>query len=272
MVTGGKPHSIINVRRDKCVYGVSYKGGVLSALAVDLKGEARGEISLDASPDASPADQVISLVTALGKKAARPLALALALNCEERERVVETLEERLQAKVFLTTNTAALTYRALWKGGALPIVAIGVGNGVKCACLEKTGCRVADLGDLPSSTAFAGEGSYLSLLSAARVERRLRTTDFRGLYEVVDGRAAETRELSSYVHALARAIASLADLADRVYSPREILLFGEYITQGFFDRITLLSRVGDRIKRVQGERAEFAYGAAVSALIEGVFS
>ena len=269
---GGKPHSVINVRGDKCVYGISYKSGTLTALAVDLKGEKVEEIVAETAESTPPAQQVISLAVALGKKSPSPLAVALALNCEERESILRALEERLRAKVLSTTNTAALAYRAFWQGSLLPVVAVGVGSGIKCACLEREGCRVVDLGDLASSAAFTGEGSYRALLSASRVERRLRLADFRGQYEITEEGAAETKEVGSYSRSLARALASLTEIAERMYSPQELLLFGEYITQGFFDRILSYSRVGKKVKREEGDRADFAFGAAVVALVEGVFS
>ncbi|HCU56185.1 MAG TPA: hypothetical protein DIC18_02485 [Clostridiales bacterium] len=269
---GGKPHSMINVCEGKCVYGISYKSGVLTALSIGLKGEIKREHTQETKEGELPSEQVYSLTQKLIKEGEPPLAIALAFNFEGREEVAERLERSTGAKVLLITNTAAIAYRALWQGSPLPVLAIGVGNTVKCACLDEKRCRVTDMGALLSAPAFCGKGDYRSLLSAARVEKVLRSGDYGGHYELCEAGLMETRDLPSYSRALARSVAAVTEIAHCMCAPQEIYLFGEYLTQGFFDRVCAFSRVGDSLRRESGERLNFAYGAALCGLTEGVFN
>ena len=151
---GGKPHSIINLREENLVYGVSYLSGALTVATLGLKGDIRDIFSMEVQAGESPASALFSLSERLATCEGIPRALALALNCEERELLISSIEEKLGISVFPTTNTAALAYRAYWRGSPLPICVIGVGRGIKCACLTEGGCHVAELGSLPSVPAF----------------------------------------------------------------------------------------------------------------------
>ena len=56
-----------------------------------------------------------------------------------------------------------------------------------------------------------------------------------------------------------------------IAAPREIRLFGEYVTRGFFDRIR--ARLPDLpLSREEAEGEDFAVGAGIAALTERVFS
>ena len=269
---GGKPHSVINLRKENLVYGVSYLSGALTVAEVGLKGDLREVFALDLQEGETPESALCRLAELLATREGRPRALALALNCEGKERLVRSLEEKLSVPVLPTTNTSALAYLAYWRGGSLPICVIGMGRGVKCACLDEKGCRAAELGSLRAAPAFSEEGDYRALLSAARVEESLRKADYRGHYLVEGGRLFETQTLGEYSRALALSIASLSDWVDALCTPREIYLFGEYLSGGFFDRIKDYAAAGDKLVLLRAEREDFACGAATAALIERVFS
>ena len=269
---GGKPHSAINLRKENCVCGLSYLSGVLTATALDLKGEVRDCRSLELSAAKDSYAALLALAKESAAAGGRPRALALALNCEERDRLVSSLEDALGIPVFPTGNVAALAYLVYWRGARLPLSVLGVGRGVKCASLEKGKCVISDLGSLRSAAVFTEEGNYRSLLSVARVDRILCEGDYRGHYLAEREGAREIETLGEYSRALASAIADLSDIVDALRAPREIYLFGEYLTEGFVKRIGECAAAGGKIRWIKACREDFACGAATAALIEGVFN
>ena len=267
---GGKPRSVINVRPECAVCGISYKGGALSACLADLGGGVLRSETREVK-GCYPEEAVYPLAEEFLHEG-KPLALALALNCEDRAGLIRRLEERIGVPVIPTSNTAAIAYRAYFEGGELPLAAIGIGKGVKCAFLEKSGCRLAEMGSLLSAPAFTAEGRFGDLLSASRVERTLCRADYRGHFLRENGITQETKELGEYSRALALSVAELAEIADKMLSPHEIYLFGEYLSEGFFRRIREASAISDKVRLVTQSPADFAYGTALAALAEGVFS
>ncbi len=268
---GGKPHAVLNVNPNRRAYGISYKSGVLTAVAADLKGEARETLCEQMAEGASPIQSVLSLALALVDRAPPPVAVALSLNCEEKELILRALEERLGAAAYSATNTAAVACLALWRGASFPVVAVGVGNGVKCAVTEQNGCRMIDLGALPSPLLFTQDGTVLSALSAARVEEVLRRSDYRGNFFRRGDRVTEIKDLAEYSRALSKAVASLVETVDVMLSPAEIVLFGDYLSEAFF------ARIRDEIRRpapmfFPAEKEDFALGTALLALKRKVFS
>lgn len=267
---GGKPHSVINARADKCVYGISYKSGRLTACVLTLGGDRIRVREREAT--GNPENTLAEMTQRLSGESPTPVAIGLALNCEGLEDILRALSDRTGAKVLPTTNTAALLYKAFWQGRELPLAALGVGNRVKCAVLDESGTRVTDLGSLPSAGAFTERGDYLSLLSASRVERRLRAKEYGGCYEITEEGAVETNDLSSYSRALAKGLAALTETADRLLSPRELWLFGEYVTEGFFRKASEYSSARPDLRLATPTAEDFAYGAGIAALTECVFS
>ena len=267
--SGGKPHSVINVRPERCVYGVSYKSATLTAVACDLKGGTICELSQGV--DGTPPQAVLSILEALSRKAPDPLGISFALNCDAREALLSRVEERFHVSPSFMTNTAAVAYLCARQGASFPLVALGVGNHIKCVSYDGKSCRVADVGDLPSAFAFSEEGSYRSLLSAARVESTLRLKSYRGHYLWEGDRLAETKDLSSYSRALVRAFVALTETVDVLLAPKEIYLFGEYVTQRFFERIREESGARN-LRLFRPDESDFAYGAAISALMTQVLN
>ena len=267
---GGKMHSVINVHSEKRVYGVSYKSGVLTAVAADLKGEIRESVSEETPSEVSPLGIVYALVAALREKAPPPLAIALALNCEGKDEVLKGLGERYHASVISLTNTEAVAYLALYQGASLPVAAIGIGNAIKCAVIERGARRAVDLGTLASPALIAGEGSYASALSVSAVESALRASEYRGKRLVEGGRIAEIRDLADYSHALALTIRSLAETVARLLSPAETIMFGEYLSETFFSRVK--KEGAENLCYLRPEKQDFALGAALAALFDEVFS
>jgi len=271
--SGGKPHSAINAAQGNAVYGISYKAGVLTGSALGLRGERLCNHSVRVSDGkVSPHTYVERVVDGLLELSPPPLAIALAMNCNEVEKVGASLSERLSVPHFLLTNTAAMAYRRLWETERYPFAVIGVGNRVKCAVLSDA-CRVFDAGSLLCPVAATAEsGRYESLLSVSEVERCLRERAYRGHFFLGAPHPAEITSAGEYSRLLALTLATLADTAERMLAPCELCLFGEYVTDGFFDRIRAESRRPDSLRLLRSSPADFADGAALCALVEGVFS
>ena len=268
---GGKMRSRINVRPSARAYGISYKSGVLTATAVDLKGEAQECVSQEVEEGVLPVHSVLSLALALQNRAPEPLAIALSLNCENKEDVLKSLEDRFGVKTFSTANTAAVCYRSLWQDGAKSVAAIGVGSGVKCAFLDGDDCRVMDFGALPSPYLLTEGGTILSALCAAEVEEVLRHSRYRGRYFMQNGFPAEVRDLADYSRALAKTVAFLVSVAQTTLSPQKIVLFGDYLSETFFARVKEAAGAQNLVY-LQAERSDFSIGSALCALTEGFFS
>ena len=268
---GGKMRSVINVHPMRRVYGVSYKSGVLTAVAVDLKGEIRESISREVAETSSPPDSVLALTNALRESAPEPIAIALSLNCEEKEVVFARLRERFQGKVLPSTNTAAIAYLSLWRGAELPILSLGLGNRVKCVFLEERGCRHIELGELRSPCLVTEEGSIQSALSALNVEEILRRSNYRGKYYIEGGSVSEIRDLGEYSRALALAVAALIEGLTATLSPHSVFLFGEYLSEAFFERIEERTR-WDAPTYLSPDREMYALGTALYAMTEEVFT
>lgn len=269
---GGKPHAVLNPAPDRCVYGISYKSGKLYAAALDLRGEVVGARSLTVAENLSPTKAVNVIAARLAEEVPAPLVVALALNCRERDELLASLCAELGAEILLTTNTAALAHRALWEGEPYPLVTIGIGGRVKCAYLDRDGYRAADLSDLTLAPVFSRGKGCGAVLSASRVEEILFSHEYAACRTIEGERLSVCRDLADYSRALVRAIVSLAEAAETFYAPREIRLFGEYLTKGFFDRI--LAEYGGNVPliREQAEGGEFARSAALFALISRFFS
>ena len=265
---GGKKRSVINLHPERRAYGISYKSGVLTAAAIDLAGEVR-EIVRSEREDISPTERVLSLASTLRESAPPPSAIALSLNCEEKEVILSALTERYGAACFSTTNVEGAATLAAWQGEPLPLAAIGLGRKVKGAFLSAEGSRTVDFGTLPSPRILTSDGSIDAALSAERVEEVLRLSDYRGMLFTERGRISEIRDLADYSHALASTLSSLVEIAKVTLSPRRILLFGEYLSSAFFERIR-----GEREDLVyfRGERDDFARGSALCALIRAIFN
>ena len=268
--SGGKPHSVINIVRDKAVYGVSYKSRTLSAAALSLSGEklvSRERYVSD--PAISPARYVEEILMDLCHSAPAPIAIALAVNSAETQALSESLAKKYRARCFPTGNVAALAYRCLWETGETPLAVLGIGNRIKCAYLSE-GCRVAEAGGLRCPVATTRSGNtYERILALSTVEERLRLARYRGVYAVEGDRLRESLELGEYARTLARTIASLAEEAHAFLAPRRLFLYGDYLTEGFFERVRSESRAP--IERLRAEKEDFAVGAAFLALTEGVF-
>ena len=266
---GGKMRSVINLRPDKRVYGISYKSGVLTAVAADLGGEARERASQEPPDGASPLGCVYALVNALKRKAPPPIAIALSLNCDGKEDVLRGLAERYGVPTLSLTNTEGAAHLALWQGAPMPIAALGVGARVKCAFVDYAGRRVAEVGALPSPALITGEGSYASALSSSAVEETLRTSRYHGKYCIERGRITEVRDLADYSAALALTLSSLVKAVEHFLSPSRVILFGEYLTEAFCARV---QEVVGKVVYTRPEKEDFARGAAICALKECVFS
>ena len=268
---GGKPHAVINVHPDRRTYGISYKSGVLTAYAMGLRGEGKESLFREPQPTRSPSESVSDLVRDLSKKAPAPTAIGLALNGEYRDSIAQDISQHFGVPVILTTNTASVAYRALWQGGRLPLAVIGLGQSVKCAVWDRE-MRAFDLGDLPSSPAFASSDGCRALLSASKVEAALRDARFDDIFTVESGKVIPCRTQGAYARALALSIASLCRMVCRMLQPSELLLFGEYLSAGFFDRIKSLADLPGELRLLDLSREDFAQGAASCALIERVLS
>ena len=268
---GGKPHSVINAHPHRRVYGVSYKSGVLTATAVDLKGCSRESLSQEVEEGASLTQSVLSLLLALQERAPDPLTMAVSINCEEKVALLKGLEDRFGVPAISCTNTTAVAYLALWKGAELPVAALGIGAGVKCAVIEGEGRRNINLGGLPSSPLVTGEGTFRAALCSSAVEETLRRSRYRGQYVLNEGYLAEINDLGEYSRALAKTIVSLAGLIRVTLSPARTVLFGEYLSEAFFERIVKESPESD-LTFFQADRPAFALGTALCALKEGVFN
>lgn len=268
---GGKMRSVINARPSARAYGISYKSGTLTATATDLKGEEKESVSQEVAEGVLPVHSVLSLAFALRDRAPDPLAIALSLNCENKQDVLKALEDRLGVKAISASNTAAVAYLALWRGAEIPVAAIGVGNGVKCAVIDGEGCRTMDFGKLLSPGLSAGDGRVLSALSASVVEEVLRGSNYRGHYFMQGGRPTETRDLADYSRALAKTISALVEIANVTLSPQETVLFGEYLSEAFFERVKE-DADAQNLVYYQLDKRTFALGSALCALTKSFFS
>ena len=266
---GGKMRSVINVHPMRRVCGVSYKSGVLTALMADLKGTPRETLSQEAEED--PARSVLSLLLALFDRAPKPSSIALSLNCQNKEELLKSLEDRFGIPVLSATNTAAIAYLSLWKGATLPIAAVGVGNAIKCAFLGANDCRNIDLGGLPASAILTEQRTLRSVLSAVTVEETLRRSDYRGQYYMREGCPAEVKDLATYSRSLSKELALLVDTVQTILAPQDLVLFGDYLSEAFFQRIREDARVSDPVYFAP-ERADFAEGTALFALTERFFN
>ena len=168
------------------------------------------------------------------------------------------------------TNTEAVAYRALWRGGAYPLAVIGIGRRVKCAFLGEGRRWIADLSDLTLAPAFSEERGIGALLSAPRVERTLFDRAYGGHYLFEKGDLRECRDLSDYSRTLAFAIAELVKGVNVLTEPKEIRLFGDYVTRGFFERISESCPVP--VIREEADGDGFACGAAIAAMTENLFN
>ena len=269
---GGKPRSVINFSPDACVYGVSYKAGELTAVVLDLAGKKRTLRRASVAQSGSPERSLLSLLEDLRRHTVQPLAMALALRCEDPDPLADAAERAVGVPPVFLSNTAALAYRSYLQQADLPVAVIGIGRDVKCACLEKSGCRYAELGDLPSAPVFTEEGSYRSLLCSPGVREALERGEYHGLSYVKQGKVSQTKDLAEYSEALAVALSSAATLVRKVLSPRRILLFGDYLTPAFFQRVRQFFKGDVPLEFLQPNREDFACGAALAALWRGVFS
>ena len=267
---GGKPHSVINIARNKAVYGVSYKARTLTAAALGLSGEvllSRERYVSD--PALSPTRYVEEILTDLRRAAPPPIAIALAVNSAETAALAESLAKKYDARTFPTGNVAALAYHCLWRTGETPLAVLGIGNRIKCASLRES-CLVTEVGGLRCPVATTRSGNaYERILALSTVEERLRAARYRGVYALDGDRLRESMEIGEYARTLARAIASLAEEAYAFLAPRRLFLYGDYLTDGFFERVRSESRAP--VERLRAEKEDFAVGAALLALAEGVF-
>ena len=268
---GGKMRSVINVHPLRRAYGLSYKSGVLTASAVNLKGEECETLSQEVMEGALLTQSVKSVLFALLDRAPKPLAVAFSLNCENKQELLSSLEDRLGVPCISSANSVAVAYLSLWKGAERPVAALGVGNGVKCALLSEQGRRIVDFGDLPSTCLLTGEGTFRSVLSVARVEDTLRSSDYRGLYYMRGGRPAEVKDLGEYSRFLSKELASLTDLVATTLDPKRVVLFGDYLSEAFFERIKREVRACAP-DYLAADRADFALGTALCALTETLFN
>ena len=266
---GGKMRSVINVHPERRVYGVSYKSGVLTGVAVDLKGEIREILAEEPPEEISPACVVQSVLRALREKAPPPSAVALALNCEGREGVLKGIEEQYGVPTISLTNTEAVACLALWRGSSVPIAALGIGARVKCAVIGRDR-RAFEIGVLPSPSLVTGDGSYGDALSATVVEETLRSSRYHGKVLLEGGRVSEIRDIADYSRALASTLSSLSENVRLLLAPARILLFGEYLSEAFFARVKEGTK-GDLVY-YHPEKEDFAQGSALCALREILLS
>ena len=269
---GGKPRSVINVKEDKYVFGVTYKSGVLTAVRVNLKGEIEEESEIRILENgSSPARYVLSLLAEIGKKGSRPLAVGLSMNTADPARFFAELEKECKAPVYATSNAGAAVLVCVSQCGEFPICAIGVGAKVKCAILQD-GLRVADVGRLHSPVLVGKSQEYEQVLSAPQVERRLSEKDFYDCFYFDGARFREAEDLRSYSEVIQGAITSLCDQVAALTSPKRLYIFGDYITDSFFDRIKSHSAYSDKPQLFRADPRKLALGAAYYALAEEVFS
>lgn len=269
MPGGGKPHSVIDAATDKCVFGISYKAGKLYAAALDLGGRVLSRRTMTPSEGASAEVAITTLFSRLSESAPKPIAIGVALTYADRDSLVRALSEEYGASVTCLTNTQSVAYRAVWQGGNYPLAVIGIGRRVKCAFLDERCRRVADLSDLTLAPAFSSERGIASLLSAPCVERTLFDRSYGGHYLYDKGDFSECRDLSDYSRLLVQAIVGTVGAVQALSEPKEIRLFGDYITRGFFDRISEACPVP--LLREEGDGEGFACGAAIAAMTECVF-
>ena len=269
--SGGKPHSRINMDARRAIYGISYRAGVLSACAVNLRGEAVGEYAVKVEDPSSSHRYTEEVARGLARKCPPPVAIGLAVNSASAGEMASSLSDLFGAPCLLTSNVVSMAYRLLWQDVPAPLAVIGVGNRIKCAHMGES-VRAIDVGSLASPVSASGEArSYESILSVAEVESRLSEKRFSDMTEWEGARALRVRDTAAYSRLLARTLSSLVEMVATLLAPRSFCLFGEYITRGFFERI----RVGDIPARVFFERAEredLAHGAALQALTECVFN
>ena len=258
---GGKMRSVINPHPDRRVYGISYQSGVLTAVAADLRGEMRESLSKEVG-DEIPSESVTSLAYALKERAPVPAAVALSLNCEGRGSLLERLSDILGAPCVGTSGAEGIAHLALWRGAPLPIAVIGIGSHVKCALLSESESRSFDMGSLDCPRILTREGDYRAALSAEVVEEILRGSRYRGMMLAEGSRIREIRDLADYSRALALSISSLVRIAEVTLAPRRIVLYGDYLSEAFCDRI---GGEGE-ISYLRAEREDLALGSALCAM------
>ena len=269
---GGKPRSVINLTPDPCVYGVSYKAGELTAVVLDPAGEKRYLRRASVARSARPEKALLTLLAELRRQTEIPRAVVLALRCEDPDPLAQAVEGAIGVPPIFLTTTAALAYKAYMEHAELPLAVIGVGKDVKCACLEKEGCRYVQLGNLPSAPVFTQEGTYRSLLCAPCVQEALERGEYHDLYFFRKGSLSQPKDLGEYSAALALALSSAASLVWQTLLPRRVLLFGEYLTPAFFGRVRQFFKGDVPFDLLQPTAEDFACGAALAALWKGVFN
>lgn len=268
---GGKPRSVINVNEKKTVCGVSYKAGVLSAVLLNLKGEIQKEEAIEILDKSAPASSyVLSLLKEILKGEKPPLAIGLAMNAVGLDSLCEEIRKNHSFPIYLTTNSGAAAYYALFSEKEFPVCALGVGNRIKCACTDGA-LRLADVSDLLSPVFSGRTQTYGSVLSAAAVESALREKRYEGTFYFDEGKLSEAQDVRSYSEALTKALSSLVNDVFTFLSPRKLYLFGDYITEGFFERVKRSAGRGEALVRFSPSRLTFAVGAAYYAMKECVF-
>ncbi|MBR5987588.1 MAG: hypothetical protein IK037_03370, partial [Clostridia bacterium] len=106
---------------------------------------------------------------------------------------------------------------------------------------------------------------------ASVVEEVLRGSNYRGHYFMQGGRPTETRDLADYSRALAKTISALVEIANVTLSPQETVLFGEYLSEAFFERVKEDADAQNLVYYQLDKRA-FALGSALCALTKSFFS
>ncbi len=270
--SGGKPRSRINVSPNVCVCGVSYKAGILTAVRTNFKGEVKGKSEIAIlDKGAPPFGYAASALKEVLKGKDAPAAIGLAMNVADPDRLCEEVEKAFGAPVFLTSNTGAIATLTLFRERAFPIAAIGVGVKVKFAfCAEKM--QTSDLSDLFAPCVSNGGATFGAVLSVPEVERRLREEDYRNAYSFNGERFAETRDKRGYSETLVGSIVALVRAAVAFTLPQRLVLFGDYLSEGLYERVKRAVPDLVLLRRVAADRAEFALGAAYYALKEGVFN
>ena len=269
--SGGKPRSLINVSEKVCVCGVSYKSGILTAVRADLKGRISGasEIAI-VDKSVSPSGYVLSLLKEMPKDRSL-VAIGLAMNVSDPDRLSEEIKNAFAVPVSVTSNTGAVAALTAFGETTYPVGALGIGKRVKFALFSET-LKTSDVSAVLSPCATSEGRSYGALLSVPTVEKRLLDDFYRGVYTFNGEKYSETRDKKEYSEALVEALSSLADAAAAFASPKILVLFGDYVSEGLFERVKNAARVPSVLRRFSGAREELALGAAYHAMKECVFS
>lgn len=268
--SGGKPRSSINLSEDVFVYGVSYKGGILTAVKASFKGEVKGVRAFAiVDKSVSPIGYVLSLLNELSEKGERPAAIGLAINAADPKGLIEEIKKAFDAPVFLTSNTGAVAALTLFREKAFPICALGIGVRIKCALYGETSF-LSDISELSAPCSSGGGNAYADVLSVPAVEARLTDEDFRGNYYFSGERYEETRNKRDYSELLVGCLSSLTLEIAAFTRPARLVLFGDYVTQGLFERVKISSP--EALTYFPIKKEDLALGAACYALKEGVFN